>query len=75
MQVYKLYAIFILIFFLVPLHDQDVKVRRDFRALEKSRFNRHSLYKLKAPTPNQNLFDVSFYQLDLVLHPDKQLLT
>jgi aminopeptidase N len=71
----KLYALFILIFFLVPLHAQDVDIRRDFRAFEKSRLERNSLYKLKTPTPNQNLFDVSFYQLDLAVYPDKRLLT
>ena len=72
---YKLYALFIFIICWIPLQAQDIDIRRDFRALEKSRFDRHQLYKLKAPTLNQKLFDVSFYQLDLALYPDIQLLS
>jgi aminopeptidase N len=69
-----MYRIFILLLLTVPLFAQPTKSRQELREFEKSRFNFEKTDFIMAPTPNQRLFDVTSYQLDLELFPDQYLL-
>jgi len=53
---------------------QPIKLRHDLRESEKARFNNEKLTFTKSPTPNQSLFDITSYQLNLDLYPDQYLL-
>jgi len=58
----------------VPLWGQSIQSRQELRESEKSRFDFEKSAFINAPTPNQRLFDVTSYQLDLDLYPDQYLL-
>jgi len=66
--------IIILLLFTVPLFAQPTKARQELRESERSQFNFQKFAFITAPTPNQRLFDVTSYELNLDLDPDKYLL-
>ncbi len=68
------YKILIILLLAAPLLAQPIKSRQDLRESEKSRFNFEKSAFINAPTPNQRLFDITSYQLDLDLYPDQFLL-
>ena len=70
----NIFNILILIFLTAPLLAQPMKARQELRDFEKSRFNFEKAAFIIAPTPNQRLFDITSYQLDLDLYPDQFLL-
>jgi aminopeptidase N len=69
-----LYIPLILLLLTSSLLAQNDQVRKDMRESEKSRFSFERMAFTAAPTPNQRLFDVNYYLLDLDLHPDQFLL-
>ena len=68
------YKILIILLIGTPLLAQPIKSRQDLRESEKSRFDFEKSAFINAPTPNQRLFDITSYQLDLDLYPDQFLL-
>ena len=66
--------IIILLLFSIPLLAQPIKARQELRESEKLHSNFNTFSFITAPTPNQRLFDVTSYQLDLDLDPDQYLL-
>jgi hypothetical protein len=68
------YKILIILLLAAPLLAQSIKSRQGLRESEKSRFNFEKFAFINAPTPNQRLFDITSYQLDLDLYPDQFLL-
>jgi aminopeptidase N len=66
--------IILLVFITSPLLGQPFQSRQELRTSEKSHFHLNKLAHLYAPTPNQRLFDVTSYRLDLDLYPDQLLL-
>jgi len=53
---------------------QVIESRQNLRELEKTRFSRWQNHAYKTATPNQQLFDVTSYYLDLDLDPDRKWL-
>ena len=68
------YKILIILLIGTPLLAQPIKSRQDLRESEKSRFDFEKFAFINAPTPNQRLFDITSYQLELDLYPDQFLL-
>ena len=63
-----------LILFASSLFAQPDDLRKELREAEKSHFSFDKTAFKAAPTPNQRLYDVSYYMLDLDIHPDQFLL-
>jgi aminopeptidase N len=70
---YLKYFIIISIF-ASSLLSQESDSRWELRESEKSRFSFEKTAFIAAPTPNQRLYDVTYYHLDLYLYPDQFLL-
>jgi aminopeptidase N len=66
--------ILFLILATATLFAQQIESRRELREAEKSRFSFENAAFINTPTPNQRLFDVTYYVLDLDLYPDQFLL-
>ena len=74
-SMFNLVSGFLLILVIIsPLLAQPLKLRQELRESERFDFvNKNHVLK-KAPTPNQRLFDITSYQLNLDLYPDQFLL-
>ncbi len=71
----KYIILLILILCTAPVFTQPFSPNRKVHEIEKARYDRLQSFELKAPTPDQKLFDVLSYQLDLDLFPDKKILS
>ena len=62
------------IFSVSSLFAQPDDLRKELREAERSHFSFDKTAFKAAPTPNQRLYDVNYYLLDLDIHPDQFLL-
>jgi aminopeptidase N len=69
-----LFNYMIIMMLTAPLVAQPDQLRQELRESEKSRFSFEKAAFISAPTPNQRLYDVTYYELDLDLYPNQFLL-